>query len=73
MDTDESVDNDQEDDGDDPSEEIAEPEDVVIDVDGVISQSCYSVVPFRHFLPIIICKIKLKKLSFKKFWNVDQN
>ena len=73
MDTDGGVDNDEEDDRDDTSEQIAEPEDVVVNVFRVISHSCYSVVPFEYFLPILICEIKLKHLCLKEFWNVDNN
>ena len=68
MDANGRVDHDEEDDGDDTSEDVAEPEDVVIDVPRVISQSCYSVVKIPFSINLVV-----KIFGLKEFWDIYQN
>ena len=68
MDTNGRVDHDEKDDGDDSSEDVAEPEDVVIDVSRIISQSCYSVVKIPFSINLVV-----KIFGFEEFWDIYQN
>ena len=68
MDANGRVDHDEKDDGDDSSEDVAEPEDIVIDASRIISQSCYSVVKIPFSINLVV-----KIFGLEEFWNIYQN